>query len=373
MAGCCPTEPPCEGTECEENPPIDEKTVNNGILFPHVEGETEDDRYYNYCPTIFDEDGTRHIYYCSNKIHGNVTDYIAYRSATKNSDGKWVYSAVQFVLEPTAGTWDERHTCDPSVIKGEFSYKSETYTYMMAYLGCVTSNNQDNETGIAVAKAPAGPWVKIDANPIVPYEMQHNGGFEWGAGQPSLVSVNKKGLVMLFYTLGNGVTTSEYVQRWDFSDLESPIKLEEKIVTTRGLKNLNGNADYINNADFGYDPFKGRIYMFKDDHPTPAGDPGVAASSTLYYLQENKDASEYYPGYTLFNIAGDSWVEVGRVDKNITGYDRNHNSGIVTDPYGWLLSDKLLDCVVTAANAMPTFWPALATYRLYQYTMSIEE
>lgn len=62
----------------------------------------------------------------------------------------------------------------------------------MAYLGCVTSDNTSNEVGLAVSKTPAGPWIKLGSNPFCDYELNGNAGFQWGYGQPSLVSVDKK-------------------------------------------------------------------------------------------------------------------------------------------------------------------------------------
>ena len=238
--------------------------LNNYQLFEHIPGENQMfDYYYNYFPTIFEEDGVRHIYYCANKLHGNVTDYVAYRSGTKDASGRWVYSEIQYVLEPTADTWDSRHVCDPSVIKGEFKYNDEDYSYLMAYLGCVTSDNTSNEVGLAVSKTPAGPWIKLGSNPFCDYELNGNAGFQWGYGQPSLVSVDKKGQVLLFYTVGDGSSTYELVERWNLSDLNNPVMVSDgsKRVLTRGLKNLNGTQDYISNADFAYDPSSGRIYM----------------------------------------------------------------------------------------------------------------
>ena len=83
------------------------------------------------------------------------------------------------MLSPTPETWDRTHTCDPTVIKGEFKYNGETYNYLMAYLGCVPLNCKLNETGLAVAKDYNGPWIKCNGmkddgvtpiNPIVPYK-----------------------------------------------------------------------------------------------------------------------------------------------------------------------------------------------------------
>ncbi len=114
--------------------------------------------YYNYCPSVMElEDGSRYTYYCTNGTSGNITDYIAVRKGTPNGDGSYAWGAEKTVLAPTAGTWDSRHVCDPSVIAGEFSYNGTEYSYLMAYLGCDTDFN-NNEIGLAVANSPEGPF-----------------------------------------------------------------------------------------------------------------------------------------------------------------------------------------------------------------------
>ena len=67
------------------------------LLFDHgTAGET---RIYNYCPSIFiDENNQEHVYYCSNKDEGNVTDYIAYRKGVI-ANNQIKYSNVNFVLD----------------------------------------------------------------------------------------------------------------------------------------------------------------------------------------------------------------------------------------------------------------------------------
>ena len=149
--------------------------LTNYQLFEHNKGEDKTMEYfYNYCPTIFEEDGVRHIYYCANKKHGNVTDYVAYRKGVKDETGRFIYSDIQYVLEPTENSWDSRHVCDPSVVKGEFTYNQENYNYLMAYLGCVTSDNTSNEVGLAVSKSPEGPWIKVGDGPFCDYELNDN-------------------------------------------------------------------------------------------------------------------------------------------------------------------------------------------------------
>ena len=92
------------------------------LLFRHSKKETVgddgEDYFYNYCPSIKIENNVEHVYYCTNKTWGNVTDHIGYRSA-EIKNGKVQYSDESLVLSPTADTWDQTHTCDPTVIKGE--------------------------------------------------------------------------------------------------------------------------------------------------------------------------------------------------------------------------------------------------------------
>ncbi len=366
----------CTGTT-EPEPPISEKQPEEEKvtkLFEHKVGEDENDYFYNYCPSAFEEDGIRHIYYCSNKEHGNVTDYIAYRRGEKDAEGKWVYSDLSYVLEPGSEGWDRRHVCDPSVIKGNFTYQNEEYHYLMAYLGCVTSDNTANEVGLALSKTPSGPFVKVGKDPFVHYEKNDNKGFQWGYGQPSLVSVDRKGEVLLFYTVGDGNSTYEAVERYDLSDLDHPNKLSEtKRVLTRGLKNLNNTQDYISNADYAYDPKSGRFYMIKDDHPNPEW-ASVSSSATIYYLEEDFENPDFYPGYTLFHVVGDMWNEMDRIDVSLSGMTLNHNTGFVSDPFGWTLSNRSIDCLFTGAMNYPSsFWGTLASYRIYQYSMEITE
>ena len=102
--------------------------------------EPDKEGIYNYCPTVITEaDGTRYIYYCTNKDSFAVIDYIGCRKGTPNADGSYTWSEETLVLAPSeAGKWDAHHTCDPSVIKGKFNYGGKDYSYLMAYLGCTS-------------------------------------------------------------------------------------------------------------------------------------------------------------------------------------------------------------------------------------------
>ena len=342
-------------------------------------GDDINGNFYNYCPTIMIEgNNTMHIWYCSNKDSGKVTDYIAYRKGTLNSDGKWTFTEKQLVLSPTKGTWDEVHVCDPSVIKGQFKYNNENYSYLMAYLGCRTTNVVANEAGIAVAKSPEGPWVKVDAvNPICNYydSPEYAEGNYWGYGQPSLVSVDKAGKVLLFYTKGIKLGTYTYVECWDLSNLNNPVKLNEAKMAD------GGEIGYWNNADFAYDPITKRIYVIKEDHtssewyPSDGGVNWISGSNSVFYAPMS--ANDTYPGESLFKNY--NWSKVATIGKTETGFARVHNTGIVTDEYGWIIDPNNVPVVYTMSYLKSDYpdweaggqWPALHTYRLHGYVVSL--
>ncbi len=110
---------------------------------------------YNYCPTCISNGHTLDIWYCANENSYSVRDSIMYRSVTI-LDNESTYSDEKVVLRSTPNSWDSYHVCDPSVIEGNFSYNGQSYKYLMAYLGCSSTDNQDNKIGIAVSNSKDG-------------------------------------------------------------------------------------------------------------------------------------------------------------------------------------------------------------------------
>lgn len=329
------------------------------------------DKFYNYCPSIMEEsDGTRHIYYCTNKVAGNVTDYIGYRKATLNN-GTYTYSSESIVLSPTSDTWDSRHTCDPSVIKGVFTYNNHSYSYLMAYLGCVTSDNSNNEIGLAVSDTPIGPWTKVDSlNPFkhfTPSSDQND--WEWGYGQPSMVSIDKAGQVLFTYTSGDVTGTYIYAEKWNFSNLNNPVQTADKRkLYTNGLRKYDGTVDSVlNNADFAYDEASGRIYAIRDNHPNAEINPTVSKEAQVIYMEPH--SSDRSVGGNLFKYG--TWKILKDISINESGLERNHNCGLVRDEYGHLNNPTELEVVITDGKENSNFWAALSTYRLYSYNVTV--
>lgn len=365
------------------NPPVEEvketfipKVGEVKMLFD--DGTIGETNKYNYCPSYFIEDNIAHVYYCTNKDEGNVTDYVGYRKGeVVNNKVKYSDNSQYVLTHGEMGSWDSRHACDPSVVKGEFKYHGEEYNYLMAYLGCVPSDCTQNETGIAVSKTPDGPWIKCDfkedgvtkINPIVPFSDFSCNETSWGTGQPSLVSVDKKGRVLLFTTVGATNGTFTNLREYDFSDIDNYKLLRERVsINIDGIRGSNGSASFINNADFGYDEVNKRIIMAKPRQffGTDGKSPNFIADTIDVYYIDDTEGSEI--GDVLF--AGKNttkiWKLIGSVNESLTGFLRNHNTGLVTDEYKRIDSSSPLGVLFTRGDEdRGGQWSYLSTYRLY--------
>ena len=365
------------------NPPVEEvketfipKVGEVKMLFD--DGTIGETNKYNYCPSYFIEDNIAHVYYCTNKDEGNVTDYVGYRKGeVVNNKVKYSDNSQYVLTHGEMGSWDSRHACDPSVVKGEFKYHGEEYNYLMAYLGCVPSDCTQNETGIAVSKTPDGPWIKCDfkedgvtkINPIVPFSDFSCNETSWGTGQPSLVSVDKKGRVLLFTTVGATNGTFTNLREYDFSDIDNYKLLRERVsINIDGIRGSNGSASFINNADFGYDEVNKRIIMAKPRQffGTDGKSPNFIADTIDVYYIDDTEGSEI--GDVLF--AGKNttkiWKLIGSVNESLTGFLRNHNTGLVTDEYKRIDSSSPLGVLFTRSDEdKGGQWSYLSTYRLY--------
>lgn len=350
--------------------------------------DINDTKKFNYCPAILtetDDSGNTvmHMWYCTNKDSGIIMDHIGYRTGALQEDGKWLFSDEKIVLAPTEGTWDGRHTCDPAVIKGEFRMGGQTYNYLMAYLGCTTEDYQKNETGLAVAKDVGGPWVKVDSvKPIVPWyddgdmateqgkyeNWQGTSRIYWGTGMPSLVSVDGKGEVLLFYS---STLRGTGVRRLDLSDIDHPVTKFTTSLSHNGIVNSRGLKCNVGIADFAFDPVAKRLYVTgvtNDKLPEDVTKTLVNSHSLLAYVDGPGDMEAVCAA-----LQGGSykWNVVGYVGPSDTGWNRNHNPGMVRSALGYVPSSNKIGVVVSTGN---NDWPNenIFTYRLFGHWFEIK-
>lgn len=344
---------------------IDHTVDFSSVLFGEGIDET---KKFNYAPTVIidrdeEEREIMHIWYCTNKDTTVIMDHIGYRKGVKLENGRWEFSEEKIVLTPTINTWDARHNCDPSVVKGEFHWGEETYSYLMAYLGCTTDDYSNNETGIAVSKNPEGPWIKVDhLNPIVPW-ARNNASGRWGTGMPSLLSIDGKGLVFLFY-IDSAIVAG--VEKWDLFNLNNAQKLMQAPLMSKGFAKPNNIPTTIGYIDVAYDENKDRFYLLSGTHyqnPVDGTRSLVNSHAALLYLDNITSMTE------LENVLMSqdyTWKLVDYVGPDETGHVRNHNPAIVTNPFGYIIDSSQIPIVVsTGRNDYP--FDNIFTYRLCGY------
>lgn len=345
-------------------------------------------KIYNYCPAIIldeTEDGKQrmNIWYCTNKDSGIIVDYIGFRQGILNENNKWEFSEETIVLEPTPNTWDARHTCDPSVVKGEFEYQDENYNYLMAYLGCTTEDYQKNETGIAVAKNIEGPWVKINtANPIVPWydngdyeteqtkyeNLQGTSSIYWGTGMPSLLSVDNKGEVIMFY---QSTKQGTGIRRFDFSDLDNPVEKYCTSITSNGILNSKYAKCNIGIPDFAYDPVTDRLYVVSvtnERNPADVTKTLVNSHSMVAYVEGLESMEAVSDMLVSRNY---TWNMVGYVGPSETGWERNHNPGLVKTENAYIPNSEKIQVVVSTGHHDKAN-ENIFTYRLFGWTFDLK-
>ena len=407
-----------------------EDTVNpDGTLVPN-----EGIWIYNYCPTVMQVDPyTRYAYYCSNKygdensknVHFNVrldidgdelvTDHIAARKGILYQ-GEWYWSEKKYVLSPVRGSsYEGEHLCDPNVLQGDFKYNGQKYKYLMSYL--VTSYRECiyNHVCLAVANDPMGPWLKCDdINPFVEHITDAYVDFEgnqipavpeedlksmrlWGYGQPSMISVDKKGKVLMFYSAIKPMYAQDsnrfwmgavtQVDRWDLSDLNNPkYDFGVPFVAPAGLKVNGKQLDTMTNGDYAYDPAMNRIYAFYDSQWNNETD---SASGALLAFVENESKSETaeigdvfrdYPK-AVWGTAGISWRTLAFIKPDdLETFPNAHNVAIIRDGYGWVIDPLNLELAITGCKTgdmyekEPGSWEEkhIWTYRILRKKLAVQ-
>lgn len=298
------------------------------------------DGTYAYAPSTVSEGGRSYVFSCHSSAAGEIRDSIWLTEVA----GDAVQSS-RMVLAPSASGWDSRHTCDPSVVAGRFSYAGATYGFAMFYLG-TDRDNTNNQIGVAFAASLDGAWVRYP-HPLV--SVPAGAEATWGVGQPSAVTLDPgSGEVLLFYTDGTGATGG-YRSLLVLGDMDEPQVHPARPVTTAGL-----DGDVLRNFDVAYDRRDDRFYMVREAGPRPAESPtnisvGVEVDSI--------------PGADLRSGAGE-WRRENAITPETSGFPRNHNPGLVRTVHGSVPAGGGLD-VVFSRSALGPFPETLHSYDLW--------
>ena len=304
-------------------------------LFPSGEG------FYNYAPCAIEDGRVHHFWWCQNTDPHQVVDHIYYRRY-EFEENRW--TPRELALAPgKPGQWDSLHVCDPAVVKGEFHYRGTDYAWLLFYLGTHDAACKHNQIGIALAHDPAGPWMRFAGNPVVKASAS-----TWGVGQPSVVSLDRRSRLLLFYTRQeDDLSTHTYLSELDLSYMDNPTITPPIRVPTDGLAEQPGATGVVlNNADFALDPAGEIVYMVRPLHPNAfAMDgklPGISSHLELARIQ----AADLRAGKGR-------WERVAVIGPQETGFAHNHNAAIARDPYGYLPNPKHLRINLTVAARGP--------------------
>lgn len=185
---------------------------------------------------------------------------------------------------------------------------------------------------------------------------------------PSLVSVDGKGEVLLFYS---STLRGTGVRRLDLSDIDHPVTKFTTSLSHNGIVNSRGLKCNVGIADFAFDPVAKRLYVTgvtNDKLPEDVTKTLVNSHSLLAYVDGPGDMEAVCAA-----IQGGSykWNVVGYVGPSDTGWNRNHNPGMVRSALGYVPSSNKIGVVVSTGN---NDWPNenIFTYRLFGHWFEIK-
>lgn len=317
---------------------------------------------YSYCPSIVRlDDGTTHMFFCGNPEQNIMVDNIYHIRI--NPDG--TKTNAKSVLQPgVSGMWDDHHTCDPSVIAGDFSMAGVKYKYAMFFL----SNKYGfyyNEIGVAFSNnLEADSWVKY-SNQVVKKtwttdgdQIYGNGGKAWGVGQPSAISIDNKSNILLTYTIGDIDGTRIAWATIDMANMDNFTPVISTTMINQGLKQIDYlKADYTCNSDFAVDRLKNIIVMVRPVQPHP----------TSYPTFLNSSLEVDYISYNDFINSTGKWTSLLRITPTVTKFARNHNAGIEKNMYGEICDWETPMIFFTVSKQSPDVAAAVGKHAEWTY------
>lgn len=315
---------------------------------------------YSYCPSVVKEtDGTTHVYFCGTQNMIMVDNIYHIRI---NPDG--TQTPAKIVLTPgPSGSWDDHHTCDPSVVGGKFRMNGTDYRYALFFLSNMYGVYY-NEIGVAFSNdLEADSWVKYSEQIVKKTwdyegdELLSGGGKSWGVGQPSAISTDKASHVLLTYTIGDMSGTRLVWAQLDMSNMDNFRTVAPTKMVTAGILDLNGNSMLVNNADFAVDATGNMIVMVRPLRPGPGDYPTHV---------EPAQEVDYMP-YSDFLQSKGKWTQLFRITPEITQYPRNHNAAVERNVYGELPDYKTPAIYYTVSKAAPDVAPQGTQFAEWTY------
>jgi hypothetical protein len=300
---------------------------------------------------LIDERGVEHLFACRNLSPRTIRDHVFH--IERSADGGASNPRLSLAPDTGSAAWDGFHICDPSVIAGKFRLRAETFRYAMFYLGNDVDACRRNQVGVAFAHELTGPWTRLD-RPVIAYPTQT----DWGAGQPSAVSLDREGKVLLFYTTSGNL--SAWMCEVDLSDADHIPAQRPVAVPIAGLTDIEGRPDGLNNFDVAFDASRSRFWMVREQHPYPKGEPS--------FISTHLQLASIDAAALRSDSESAAWRVEGSIGPELTRFPRNHNPALARDAYGGLPSPREIRVVFSSSQAEPDLHGLFApwTYALQE-------
>lgn len=317
---------------------------------------------YSYCPSVLKQaDGTIHLFFCGNPQNLIMVDNIFHIKI--NPDGS--KTSPKSVLQPgNPGSWDDHHTCDPSVVEGSFKWNNVSYKYAMFFLSNMHGVYY-NEIGVAFSNSlDADSWIKFpeqiikkswsgDGDQIIGNNMK-----SWGVGQPSVVSLDGKGKLLLTYTIGDIGGTRIVWSETDMSNMNAYTITAPQAIVNSGLLTIDKKSrDYTCNSEFAINKEADKIVMIRPVQPHP----------TTYPAYLNSSLEIVYMNLSDFLNQRGSWAPLYRITPEDTGYPRNHNAALLRDNFGNIQNWEEPIFYFTVSKAAPEVQPLGTSHAEWTY------
>lgn len=257
--------------------------------------------------------GQHHIWWCSRStVSGSLSTYTdgifhAVKTGSLGLGGLGGWAGYTEVFNNTKSPWSTNHTCDPSVIRGTFSYNGKAYTHAMYWTSDTNAVTAGVDNAVGVAFSNDGlTWIPYPSPVITTYNPP-DGSYGAGAGS---VNFNP--------------ATGKLAYAYDDTTLSPVSRLME---TTDGIT-FTPSPPYSTQLS-AVSPSQGRA-------PDIAFDPqNLRWYATVQVLDQEVRVLRSSNTNDLFG----PWVQVGLFNSVLTGNVRNNNPGLGKNADGTLYID----------------------------------
>jgi hypothetical protein len=259
---------------------------------------------YDGYPTHRYSAGTHTMWWCSQGTYDEV-----WRATKAGSLGPGGWTAPQKVFGTGQSLWSVRHTCDPAVIGGSFSFEGKHYSLALFYTGWA---DQDGNNAIGVAFSNDGLNWKSHAQPVV---VRYGTTPGYGVGMSGLTYDPVSGKLLHAYL---DSTLSPYLRLNQSNDgiHWTPVPgLATQLMAAGRFQDGQG-------PDIAYNPVDGHWYA-TIKNTDPAG----------IYDGETRVLRSAHP-----DVLG-SWEVIGIFNSSVTGWQQNQNPGLGKNGDGNLFID----------------------------------